>query len=76
MTHDAALTRQDAPARVACFVCGRPTARQDVVQWAFMRVPIANLIRRRHSVWPAEGYICPDDLRSFRHGERPPDAGR
>jgi uncharacterized membrane protein len=66
MANDAALTRQDAPARVACFVCGRPTARQDAVPLALVRAPIANLIRRRHSAWPADGYICADDLRLFR----------
>ncbi len=49
-----------------CSLCGRRLPRKEVVRNATVRPPIVELIRRDHPQWPAEGFICHDDLNRYR----------
>jgi uncharacterized membrane protein len=49
-----------------CTVCGRVFPRHQLLAGAIIRPVVAELIRRDHSEWSAERFICREDLARYR----------
>ena len=53
-------------ASVVCEVCKRRVPRDEAMPLAFVRGPVADLIRSKHADLRADGFLCFDDLNHFR----------
>ncbi|MEZ6061299.1 MAG: DUF1003 domain-containing protein [Planctomycetaceae bacterium] len=52
--------------RVRCDICGKDVARSSAMPAAIVRPALADIIRRDHPDWPADGNICLTDLNRYR----------
>ncbi len=49
-----------------CQICGRERRRREVLPADLVRPSLVESIRREHPDWSADGFICLDDLNTFR----------
>jgi uncharacterized membrane protein len=49
-----------------CQVCGKDSSHADLVSAALVRPAIASLIEKNVPQWSSEGWICTDDLNTYR----------
>jgi len=49
-----------------CQLCGKGKTRARLIPAALISVPVVEMIRREHTEWNAEGFICLDELNRFR----------
>jgi uncharacterized membrane protein len=54
------------PHDLRCDVCGKEFPASGVVPAAFVRTPVADLIRQTHAGWSDRSHICLSDLNHFR----------
>jgi uncharacterized membrane protein len=55
-----------APKTVVCQVCKKKKSLNEVIPAALVRDPIVEIIRSKYPTWSADGFICLDDLNSFK----------
>ena len=50
-----------------CQICKKNASEIELIPALLVRQPIVDLIRKSHSEWSPEGFICVDDLNKFRY---------
>jgi len=51
---------------VVCQICKKKKSLNEVTPAALVRDPVVEIIRRTHPGWSADGFICLNDLNSFK----------
>jgi uncharacterized membrane protein len=51
---------------VVCQICKKKKSLNEVTPAALVRDPVVEIIRRTHPAWSADGFICLNDLNSFK----------
>jgi uncharacterized membrane protein len=52
--------------RAVCQICGKSRSRAELIPAALLRTPLVERIRSAHLSWSPDGFICHEDLNSFR----------
>jgi uncharacterized membrane protein len=55
-----------SPKTVVCQICKKKKSLNEVTPAALVRDPVVEIIRRTYPAWSADGFICLNDLNSFK----------
>jgi uncharacterized membrane protein len=55
-----------SPKTVVCQICKKKKTLNEVTPAALVRDPVVEIIRRTYPAWSADGFICLNDLNSFK----------
>jgi len=58
--------KREQQTKVQCQICGKQKLLYEAVPGELVRASIVEMIRKKHPNWSSEGFICLDDLNSFR----------